>query len=43
MSDPQWRPYLHEFGEYEVKHGVRIHAFNLYTDELGTPQRPKNS
>ena len=23
---PQWRPYLHEFGECEVKHGVRIHA-----------------
>src|SRR5215468_2453111 len=38
---PRWRPYLHEFGECEVKHGVRIHAFNLYTDELGNPQQPK--
>jgi TolB-like protein/class 3 adenylate cyclase len=38
---PQWRPYLHEFGECEVKHGVRIHAFNLYTDELGNPAAPK--
>src|SRR4030095_8135240 len=36
----QWRPYLHEFGECEVKHGVRIHAFNLYTDELGNPAAP---
>jgi len=38
---PQWRPYLHEFGECEVKHGVRIHAFNLYTDELGNRAAPK--
>ena len=38
---PQWRPYLHEFGECEVKHGVRIHAFNLHTDELGNPEAPK--
>ena len=37
---PQWRPYLHEFGECEVKHGVRIHAFNLHTDELGNPAAP---
>ena len=28
---PQWRPYLHEFGECEVKHGVRIHAFSIRT------------
>src|SRR4029450_6058612 len=32
--------YLHEVGECEVKHGVRIHAFNLYTDELGNPAAP---
>jgi TolB-like protein/Tfp pilus assembly protein PilF len=38
---PQWRPYLHEFGECEVKHGVRIHAFNLHTEELGNPVAPK--
>src|SRR6266704_805508 len=38
---PQWRPYLHEFGECEVKHGVRIHAFNLYTDDVGNPEAPK--
>ncbi len=38
---PQWRPYLHEFGECEVKHGVRIHAFNLHTEELGNPEAPK--
>jgi len=38
---PQWRPYLREFGECEVKHGVRIHAFNLHADELGNPAVPK--
>src|SRR5215510_12548661 len=38
---PRWRPYLHEFGECEVKHGIRIHAFNLYTDELGNPAAAK--
>src|SRR5678815_3362767 len=38
---PQWRPYLHDFAECEVKHGVRIYAFNLHTDELGNPEAPK--
>ena len=38
---PRWRPYLRELGECEVKHGVRIHAFNLHTDELGNPEAPK--
>src|SRR5213595_2004472 len=26
---PRWRPYLHELGECEVKHGVRIGIVNL--------------
>jgi len=38
---PQWRSYLHDLGECEVKHGVRIHAVNLYTDESGNPQVPE--
>jgi predicted enzyme related to lactoylglutathione lyase len=38
---PQWHSHLHELGECEVKHGVRTHAFNLYTDELGNPTTPK--
>src|SRR6266498_4276059 len=38
---PRWQPYLHEFGECEVKHGVRIHTFNLHADGLGTPAVPK--
>ena len=37
----QWRPYLHNLGECEVKHGVRITIVNLYTDEVGNPRLPK--
>jgi adenylate cyclase len=36
----QWQPRLHDLGECEVKHGARIHVFNLYTEELGNPARP---
>src|SRR5256886_1200559 len=37
----RWRPYLHELGTCEVKHGVRVGATNLYSDEVGNPQLPK--
>src|SRR6266446_1912311 len=30
-----WKPHLHDVGECEVKHGVRVHLVNLYRDELG--------
>ena len=36
----QWRSHLHDLGECEVKHDVRVHAVNLYTDELGNPDTP---
>jgi adenylate cyclase len=38
---PRWRPHLRDLGEMEVKHGVRISVVNLYTEELGNPQRPQ--
>src|SRR5438876_5997386 len=38
---PRWRPYLHDLGECEVKHGTRIGVVNLYTDEVGNAQPPK--
>src|SRR6266516_2220195 len=38
---PQWRSHLHDLGECEVKHGVRVHAVNLYTGEVGNPQVPE--
>jgi TolB-like protein/Flp pilus assembly protein TadD len=37
----QWQPYLHHLGECEVKHGVRVHAVNFYTNELGNPEVPE--
>ncbi len=37
---PQWRSDLHDLGECEVKHGVRVHVVNLYTDELGNSEVP---
>src|SRR5438128_12663564 len=35
-----WQPHLHDLGECEVKHDVRVHVVNLYTDELGNPAMP---
>jgi TolB-like protein/Tfp pilus assembly protein PilF/class 3 adenylate cyclase len=36
-----WQPYLHDIGECEVKHGKRLHLFNLYKDNLGNRQLPE--
>src|SRR5689334_9466567 len=38
---PHWKPYLHELGDCEVKHGIRIGVANLYADEIGNAQPPK--
>jgi TolB-like protein/class 3 adenylate cyclase/Tfp pilus assembly protein PilF len=38
---PHWQPHLHELGECEVKHGLRISVVNLYTEELGNPAVPE--
>jgi TolB-like protein/Flp pilus assembly protein TadD len=38
---PRWRPQLHDLGECEVKHGMRIGLVNLYTGEVGNAQLPK--
>lgn len=31
----RWEPYLHDVGEVEVKHGVRVGIVNFYTDTIG--------
>src|SRR6266496_4317132 len=36
-----WRPYLHDLGECEVKHGVRLHIVNLYKEGVGNPTLPE--
>src|SRR5215471_12151522 len=37
----EWKPHLHDLGEIEVKHGVRIQVVNLYSEDLGNPQVPR--
>ena len=41
QQNGRWRPHLHDLGEVEVKHGERVHVFNLYTDEAGNSDLPK--
>ena len=36
----RWRPFLHDIGTFEVKHGVRVSVANLYSDEVGNPNLP---
>ena len=38
---PRWRPYLHDLGQCEVKHGARIDVVNFYGDGVGNSQVPK--
>lgn len=35
-----WKAAIHDLGEHEVKHGVRIHLFNVFTDEFGHSLMP---
>src|SRR5437762_11313597 len=37
----QWRSLLHELGECEVKHGLRISILNLYNADTGNPEVPE--
>ena len=37
----QWSSSLHDLGECEVKHGMRMSIVNLHADQVGNPQLPK--
>src|SRR5215475_5182388 len=37
----RWRPFLHDIGTFQVKHGVRVSVTNLYSDEVGNPELPR--
>jgi len=37
----RWRPLLHDLGTCEVKHGVSLALFNLFSDEFGNSECPK--
>src|SRR5438046_7861991 len=36
----EWRPFLHDLGACEVKHGVKLPVVNLYSDEVGRRELP---
>src|SRR5256884_6606041 len=36
----QWRPFLHDIGTFELKHGVPVSVSNLYSDEVGNAKLP---
>src|ERR1041385_4377497 len=38
---PRWQPYLHNLGECEVKHGVRLSVVNFYANDVGNPALPE--
>src|SRR5438046_10053244 len=40
-QDSLWQPLLHEIGEIEVQHGVKLGIVNVYTDEFGNSEAPK--
>ena len=37
----RWAEYLTDLGEQEVKHGARVHLFNLHTGEVGRQELPE--
>jgi class 3 adenylate cyclase/Flp pilus assembly protein TadD len=36
-----WKTALHDLGEAKVKHGVLVHVYNLYTEEVGNQALPQ--
>ena len=36
----KWRPFLHDLGTCEVKHGMRVSVVNLYGDQFGNAKLP---
>jgi len=36
-----WQPLLHDLGECEVKHGLRLQIFNLCKDDIGNSSPPE--
>src|SRR5438067_8346228 len=37
----KWRPFLHDRGTFERKHGVRVSVVNLYDDQFGNAKLPR--
>lgn len=37
----EWQPHLHDIGECAVKHDVKIHLYNFYSQDFGNPAIPE--
>src|SRR5437867_7296167 len=37
----KWRPFLHDLGTCEAKHGVRVSVVNIYDDPFGNAKLPR--
>ncbi len=37
----KWQPQLHDLGQMEVKHGVKIGVVNFFDGEVGNPAMPE--
>jgi TolB-like protein/class 3 adenylate cyclase/Flp pilus assembly protein TadD len=40
-EDTYWHDHLHDLGEVELKHDLKVGLVNLYTEELGNSQPPE--
>ncbi|MBV9007956.1 MAG: hypothetical protein JO354_02155, partial [Verrucomicrobia bacterium] len=40
-QDDEWQPCLHDLGEAEVKHGVKLHVVSFYNGEIGNAEVPQ--
>src|SRR2546430_9434269 len=40
-QDRIWQPLLHDLGEIEAKHGMKVAVVNLYSEDVGNPQPPQ--
>ena len=36
----EWKPYLHDLGHVEIKHGLKLEVVNFYNQEAGNSQLP---
>jgi hypothetical protein len=41
VQHSSWEPHIYDLGVAEVKHGVKIHIYNLYTDVVGNREIPE--
>jgi len=43
LLETNWADCIHDAGEFEVKHGKRIHLYNVFLNDLGNPEMPTHN